>query len=85
MRPILWLAGAALAAAIVVVTWPEIDLAIASLVHRPGQGFVLSGDPIAEGVQRWLGRGVATAAIAALCLLAYAIHRRDGARIRLAI
>jgi lipid A 4'-phosphatase len=85
MRPILWLGVAALAAAIVVVTWPEIDLAIAAFVHRPGQGFLLSGDPIAEGVQRWLGRAVATAAIVALALLAHALHRRDGARIRRAL
>ena len=85
MRPVLALCAAALPVALVFVAWPEIDLAVASLVHVPGQGFLLSGDPVAEGVQLWLGRAVAAAAIGALALLALGIARRDGARVRLAL
>jgi lipid A 4'-phosphatase len=85
MRPVLWLCSAALPVALVFVLWPEIDLAVAALAHRPGAGFVLGGDPVAEGIQLWLGRVVALWGGASLALLAWGIARRDGARIRLAL
>lgn len=54
LRCAMWLAAATAVAAVVFTIWPQLDLAVTRLFHRPGEGFWISDLPGIQGLRHFV-------------------------------